>query len=339
MEALPKQHRTPEIYGDYWFNSEPIPLGALRGYVILIDFWDYTNQSALRALPYVQEWHRRYTHNGLVVIGVHTPEFPFGRDPINVHEAIEKLGIRYPVVMDNASLIWGAFRNREWPTKYLIDKDGFIRYIHAGDGSNQNFEHAIQSLLVEAGYHDDLPLVMDGLRPSDRVGALNYRATPAILTGYQRGTIGNVEGFSPESTTHFEDPGMYVEGRLYLQGNWLSDRNYLRLDECDGREGYLTFLYRAKEVNAVLKPEGEKNFQVFIQQDEKFLDEMNRGDDVRIDEDGRSFVLVEKARLHNLVKNKEYGEHKLRLSARSNGFALYSISFVSSVMPEMISNN
>ena len=123
MDALQKQFRVPEIYGDFWFNSDPIPLGALRGYVILIDFWDYTNQHCLRTLPYLQEWHRRYADKGLVTIGVHTPEFPFARDPINVREAIEKLSIRFPVVMDNDYIIWGAFRNRKWPTKYLIDKD------------------------------------------------------------------------------------------------------------------------------------------------------------------------------------------------------------------------
>src|SRR5438093_1112387 len=125
MDILPKQFRTPEIYGDYWFNSDPIPLGALRGYVILIDFWDYSNLGSLNALPYLQEWHRRYLDKCLVTIGVHTPEFPFARDPINVRRAIDRLGIRYPVVIDNDSIIWSAFRNSAWPTKYLIDKNGF----------------------------------------------------------------------------------------------------------------------------------------------------------------------------------------------------------------------
>jgi hypothetical protein len=339
MDALPKQFRTPEIYGDFWFNSDPIPLGALRGHVILISFWDYTNQNSLRTLPYLQEWHRRYADRGLVIIGVHTPEFPFARDPINVREAIGKLGIRFPVVMDNDYIIWSAFRNREWPTKYLIDKDGFIRYLHTGEGSSQNFEHAIQSLLVEANYHGDFPLVMDPIRESDKAGVLSYRVTPTILTGYQRGTIGNIEGYAPESTSHYEDPGMYIEGRLYLQGNWLNDRNYLKLDECEGKEGYLVLTYQAKEVNAVIKPEREKHFQVFVQQDDRYLVTMNRGDDVRIDEEGRSFFLVDEARLYNLVKNKEYGEHTLKISTRSNGFALYSISFISSVISEMVSNN
>jgi thiol-disulfide isomerase/thioredoxin len=339
MEILPQQFRAPEIYGDYWFNSEPIPIAAMRGYIILIDFWDYSSQSSLHALPYVQEWHKRYAEMGLVTIGVHTPEFPFGRDPINVRAAIEKLGVKYPIVMDNDFIVWGAFRVQAWPTKYLIDKNGFIRYVHAGEGSYQNFEHAIQSLLSENGYRDDLPIVMEPIHDFDRPGAISYKATGEILAGWQRGTIGNVEGYSPESTIHYEDPGVHIADRLYLHGNWMNDRNFLRLDETDGKEGYLVMSYQAKEVNAVIKPEGEKKFQVFIQQDDAFLNSDSRGDDVRVDDEGRSYILVNDAKLYNIVKNKEFGEHKLKLTTRSNGFALYSMSFVSAIMPEMVSNN
>jgi len=137
MESLQQQYRVPEIYGAFWFNSDPIALGALRGYPILVDFWDYACQSCLRTVPYVQEWHRRYSDKGLAVLGVHTPRFPFASDPINVRGALEKLNIFYPVVMDNDFLIWSAFRAEVWPTRYLIDKHGFIRYIQQGEGSSR----------------------------------------------------------------------------------------------------------------------------------------------------------------------------------------------------------
>lgn len=335
MELLPQEYRSPQLYGDFWFNSDPIPIYALQGYIILIDFWDYTCQACLRALPYVQEWHRRYNDKGLVTIGVHTPEFPFARDPIRVRKAIERLGVHYPVVMDNDFIIWNAYRTSVWPTKYLIDKNGFIRYIHAGEGSYQNFEHAMQALLHEAGYHAEFPLIMDPVRDTDRPGAICYRVTPEILTGWHRGTLGNVEGYSPESTIHYEDPSFYIPGRLYLHGNWLNDRNSVRLNETDGKEGYLLITYQAKEVNAVIKPEGEKNFQVFAQQDDRYLTLENQGDDILTDEEGRSYFLVRDAKLYNIVKNKEFGEYKLKLSTRANGFTLYSISFVSCVIPEM----
>lgn len=339
MEILQRQFRVPEIYGDFWFNSEPIPLAALRGYTILIDFWDYACQKCLQTLPYLQEWYRRYADKGLVIIGVHAPRFPFESDPINVRTAIEKLDIRYPVVVDNSFIIWTAFQSMEWPTKFLIDKNGFVRYVQPGTGSYQEMEHAIQSMLSESGFRDDLPLVMEPLRDIDRPGALCYRETPEILTGWQRGTIGNVEGYSPESTLHYEDPRYYLNGRLYLHGNWLNNRDYLKLNEEGGGEGHIVILYEAKEVNAVIKPEGENSFQVFIQQDDAWLAPGLCGSDVRVDEEGKSYLLVGQAKLYNLVRNAAFGEHKLKLMTRSTGFALYSVSFVSCVMPEMVSNN
>lgn len=339
MEIFPQQFRVPEIYGDFWFNSEPIPLNAMRGYVLLIDFWDYACQRCLQTLPYMQEWNKRYADNGLVTIGVHTPQFPFENDPINVLKAIEKLDVKYPVVMDNNYSIWNAFRAMVWPTKYLIDKHGFIRYIHQGEGSYQNYEHAIQSLLTDAGYHNELPLVMEPVRESDNPGAICYRVTPEILTGWQRGTIGNVEGFAPESTIHYDDPGMYVTGRIYLHGSWLNDRSFLKLNDPEGEEGHLIVSYEAKEINMVIKPEGEKNFQVFVQQDESYLRKENKGDDINIDEEGRSYFLVSEPKLYSVVKNRDFGEHKLKLMTRSNGFALYSISFISCVIPELIGKN
>lgn len=338
MQQLPKQYRTPEIYGDFWFNSDPIPLNALRGYVILLHFWDYTNLGSLRSLPYIQEWHKRYFGNGLVTIGIHTPEFPFAKDPVKVRSQITKLGIRHPIVMDNTFIIWGAFRNRVWPAKYLIDKDGFIRLIHEGEGLYQDFEHSIQSFLNESGYREH-PLIMEPLRDGDRDGVICYKPTPEIFGGFQRGRVGNIEGSVPESTGHFDDPGVYLEGRFYLDGNWINTRDFLRLDETDGREGKVTFVYNGKEANIVAGPEGEKQFQVFVKQDDKSLTGQNKGDDISIDDQDRSYFLVTDAKLYNIVKNSEYGEHKVTLQTRSNGFALYSVSFVTCPVASVISFN
>ncbi len=339
MDIIRGQMRVPEIYGAFWFNSDPIPLGALRGYVILLDFWDYSCQSSLRTLPYVREWHRRYSDKGLVVIGVHTPQFPFGSDPINIVSALEKLGVKYPVVMDNDFLIWSAFRNTVWPTRYLVDKSGCIRYVQEGEGSYENFEHSIQSLLADAGYRDAFPQVMDPLRESDRAGTPCYRATPEVLTGWQRGTIGNVEGYAPESTIRYEDPEYYVGGRLYLHGDWLNDRSSVRVNGTDGGEAHAVVVYQAKEVNAVIEPNAEKHSQVFLRQDDASLTPSNKGSDVRIDEEGKSYIIIDRPRLYNLVRNREYGEHKLKMTTRANGVALYSVSFVSCAVQEMIPNN
>jgi thiol-disulfide isomerase/thioredoxin len=339
MEIAPKKFRAPEIYSEYWFNSDPFLLEDLRGSVVLVHFWDFTSLPSLRTLPYFDEWHRRYAENGLFTIGVHAPVFPFACDPAVVRRAVERLHIKYPVIMDNDFRVWGSYRNTMWPSRFLIDRDGFIRNVYSGEGFYQEFEHSIQAGLAESGYRGEFPLLMEPLRETDRSGAICYRATPQIFAGYQRGTIGNIEGSSPESTIQYEDPGYYLEGRLYLHGSWLTNRNFLKLEEQEGREGYVVISYRAKEVSIVAKPEGERQFQVFVYQDDIFLTGDNRGDDVSIDEEGRSFFLVQEPGLYSIVKNKEYGEHKLKLSCRSNGLALFSFSFVSALVPELISTN
>ena len=337
MDILQKQFRAPDLYGNFWINSDPVSIPSLQGYVALIEFWDYTSQAWIRGVPYITEWNRRYRDSGLGVIGVHTPRFPFGREPAAVRKAVEALGITYPVVMDNDFLVWGAYQAAAWPTKYLIDRHGFIRYLHAGEGSYQNFEQAIQSLLHEISYQSDAPPLMAPIRDTDRPGAYCFKATPEILTGWLRGTIGNVEGFEPESTIRYADPGVYVEGRLYLDGDWSTHRSHIRLCEQEGRSGSVTLRYQAKEVNVVLEPEGERNFQVFVRQDGKSLDQANSGTDIFSDDEGRSFLRVDGARLFSVVNNPEYGEHTLTLTSRSNGLSVYCISFVSCVIPEMIS--
>lgn len=336
METFFNPRRAPEIFGDFWFNAEPFSIQSMRGNILLIDFWDYCDQNSLRALPYLQEWNRRYAEFGFVIVGIHAPRFPFAKDPATVKKAVGKLGIRYPVVLDNEFLTWSAFQVRLWPTKFLIDKNGFIRYRQEGEGFYQDIEHTIHVLLNEVGFHGELPLTMEPVRDTDAHGAVCYRATPEILTGYQRGTIGNIEGYYPESVMDYHDPDVYIPGRIYLNGSWLLERNFVKLEGAEGNEGHVILTYAAREVNTVIKPEGEKNFQVFVMQDDVYLTPENKGDDVKIDAEGRSFLLIDEAHLYNVVKNREFGEHKLRFSTRSNGFALYAVSFVSGVIPEFV---
>jgi thiol-disulfide isomerase/thioredoxin len=336
MEIGPKNVRAPEIYGDFWFNSEPVAISALRGQVILIDFWDYTCVNCIRTIPYLVEWHKRYQEKGLVIVGVHTPEFPFARNPERVEEAIKRLGITYPVVTDNEYLIWSSFANRAWPAKYLIDRDGYIRYYHYGEGNYATTERTIQALLVDAGYRGELPLLMEALREADRLGAVCYRATPKIYTGYARGMLGNVEGLNLDSTIDYVDPRIYVDGRFYAHGRWFVDRDYLRYQGGPDSEGYLVLPYQALEVNAVLKPEDGKNVKVFVMQDDADLSEEIKGEDISFEEEGRSFVTVEGGRMYNLVRNRQFGAHTLKLVTSSNSFSIYSFTFVSCVVPELV---
>ncbi len=338
-DIRPHTVKAHELYGDFWFNSEPVPISALRGRIILVFFWDYTCVHSLRTIPYIKEWNRKYEQYGLVVVGVHTPKFPFGRNPEEVRKAIARLGMTYPVVMDNESLIASRYGCRELPSIYLIDKHGYIRYQSTGEGNCSVVEHTIQTLLYDTGLDEELPLPMEPLREEDRSGAICYRVTPELYTGYVRGTLGNVEGYSPESIVGYKDPEIYIDGRFYVDGNWLNDRNSVRLIQVDGTDGHIMLSYHALEVNAVIKPEGEAGIRVFVTQDQQSLTSSNKGDDIRIDRDGMSFFVVDEPRMFSLVKNREYGEHVLKLSTNGNGFALYSLAFVSCIIPEMVSSN
>ncbi len=336
MEIRPKSFRAPEIYGDFWFNSDPLPLSALHGSVILIDFWDYTSIGCLRGIPYLVEWDLRYREWGLVVIGVHTPHFGFARKAEAVSEAINRLGIGYPVVTDNQYLIWNAFGSQSWPGRFLIDRDGYVRYYYFGEGHYTEIERGIQVLLVEAGFHGELPMLMEPLRDTDRPGAVCYRTTPEIYTGYTRGSIGNVEGLNLDSTIEYVDQGIHVDGHFYLNGRWFIERDFIRYDGDPSSEGYILISYHALEVNAVINPEKERDFVFQIFQDGLPLPNELKGDDVTIDEKGHSVVRVTEGKLYNLVRNREFGEHTLKLMVNSSSFGIYAFSFVSALIPEAL---
>ncbi|MBB4225052.1 thioredoxin family protein [Variovorax guangxiensis] len=145
-EAAP----APEFQNiDNWLNSQPLKLSELRGKVVLVDFWTYTCINCLNHLPYVKDWNQKYKDKGLVVVGVHTPEFAFEKSTKNVKDAIERLQIRHAVAQDNSYGTWKAFRNQYWPAVYLIDKQGKIVYSHFGEGSYGTTEKKIQALLAE----------------------------------------------------------------------------------------------------------------------------------------------------------------------------------------------
>jgi thiol-disulfide isomerase/thioredoxin len=339
MEILKNPYRAPELYGDYWLNSDPLPISALRGNVVLIDFWDASCPICYRGLPYVKEWLRRYTDLGLVVIGVHSPKFPFEKDPSYVEKIIRQQEILYPVVMDNDLLIQNLFHTRLLPARCLIDKNGFIRYLHEGEGSYKSFETSIQSLISEIGYHGEFPILMEPIRLEDRPGIHCHKATPEIFVGYQKGEVGNTEGYFPQASHKYHDPEIYLEGRIYLHGDFFVNKHFIKLDSEGSEEGKIIIRYQAKEVYAVINALGETNFQVFVTQDGKYLSPDCAGKDIKIDEAGRSYLQVNGPKLYIVLNNSEYGEHLLVFSSRSNGFAFYSVSFISSPISEIISDN
>ncbi len=333
-----RQHKAPGLYGDFWFNTEPFSVADLQGYAVVLEFWDYASIGSLRSFEYLKEWHEKYREIGLVVIGIHTPAFQFGRNRENLEAVIKELGVAFPVIADNEALIWSAYGSRTWPTKFILDKDGFVRYSHAGEGGYDQAERIIQSLLAETGLHGELPDFSRPLHDTDIPGILCYRATGDIQTGYLRGAFGNPEGYSPEGTGEYADHGLYLPGRFYLQGKWMNEKEFVRFDGGAGEEGVVTVRYEAANVYAVLAA-GDSPSSFLIQQNGAWLPAGTRGTDVRENPDGSTVLLVGRPGVFNLVKNKEFGEYVLTLKTSDPAARVYSFSFVTAPIPEAVHSN
>jgi thiol-disulfide isomerase/thioredoxin len=327
----PTKIHAPDLVGGYWVNSEPLSIASLRGRAVLIDFWDYTCVNCLRTLPYVIEWHGRYKDHGLVVVGVHAPEFSFAKELDGVKKAIESFGIEYPVVMDNGYSIWQAYANRHWPAKYLVDTAGYIRYYHFGEGAYEETEQAIQTLLREILPEMQLPEIMPPVRDTDAPGAACYRVTPEVYLGYQRGRIGNPAGLVPKQTATYTDVGPHAEGFFYLSGEWTADEEHVMKPWGSSSASAITIRYTAKEVNLVMNPLLGRTCRVFVTQDEEPIATDDAGQDVVFDQNGKAFVDVDSPRMYRFVNNREIGSHELALTTETPGLALYAYTFVSCV--------
>jgi thiol-disulfide isomerase/thioredoxin len=325
--------RAPEFAPGDWLNSEhPLTMAGLRGRAVLVDFWEYSCVNCLRTLPYLREWHLRYA-KWLTMVGVHSPEFPFGRERQQIEMAVRELDIRYPVLLDNDFKTWDAFANRFWPAKYLIDGQGYIRYQSHGEGGYGEFERAIQAVLLESEPDLQLPPIMQPLRAEDTPGAVCYRPTPELHGGLDKGALGNPEGYASRAPVVYTMPKERQRGSFYVSGAWQAGEQFIAYQ--GKTEAIIQLPYEAVEVNAVFSPHAElvermvhpEAVSVEIWQDDAPLTEANRGEDVT--EDGRA--LVDRPRMYNLVRNPGFGRHELTMRVKSRGFAMYAFSFTGCV--------
>ena len=326
--------RAPEI-GRVWLNSTPLSFRQLRGRAVLVDFWDYTCVNCIRTLPYVQTWHERYRDKGLTVIGVHTPEFTFAQYESNVERGIREFGLTYPILIDSNREIWKAFANRYWPTKYLLDKDGYLRYGHFGEGGYAECERGIQELLREIDPEVELPTLMDPLREEDHLGAVCYRGSSELYLGHQRGRIGNEGGFKEDQIADYVFTGEPEQNFFYATGRWASTAEYFEAAETGPHA--LRLQYEAAAVNLVMaSPHAAAAEAVILQdgkpltlkqatRDTRFRPNSNRSED-------ESYIAIGSARMYFLVDNHSFGEHELELRC-SVGVAAFAFTFTSCVDP------
>lgn len=333
-----------EIQGiDAWINSEPLTIEQLRGKVVLVDFWTYTCVNCIRTFPFLKQWHSRYADDGLVILGVHTPEFEFEKDYDNVLQAVQDYGITWPVAQDNNYVTWNNYHNRYWPAKYLIDQDGIVRYTHFGEGAYAETEKMIRQLLEEAGADlSDDPLNL----PSDQkvdpafLSAQDAKVTPELYAGYERNVSAALYGLDPyvvqteyyqnrDKVAELEAPQKLMPHKVYFNGPWLiGPERAKHARSTQNYEDYIALKYSAKSVNAVLTSDTGEPYRVRVTLDGQYLTEGNKGQDVMIGEDGESFILVNGPRLYAIVDSPEYAQHKvLRLSSNSDDFGLFAFTF------------
>ncbi|HUT98434.1 MAG TPA: redoxin domain-containing protein [bacterium] len=319
----------PQIpaYGpDRWINSEPLTMEALRGRLVLVDFWEYTCVNCLRTLPYLKEWHRRYADLGLVILGVHDPEFEFGRERENVERAVEELGIGWPVLLDNDFELWRRYANNWWPRKILVNPEGVIIHDHIGEGGYGKIEEVIQEEITRLNPGVALPPIMEPVNPHDRPGAVCYPATPELYAGYARGRYGHPVEMDLEA--RYEPVTPHEVHRAYLEGDWrVEDGRLLHVSEADPPGDRVVIRCRATEVNAVLHREDGVPFRVYIVVDGGPVSETDAGADVKWDDGGRSFVEVDAGRMYRLLDAPTYADRELALYATGDGFGLYAFTF------------
>jgi thiol-disulfide isomerase/thioredoxin len=281
-----------------WLNSEPLTAEGLRGKVVLVDFWTYTCINWLRTLGYVRAWHEKYDRLGLVVVGVHTPEFPFEHDADNVRRAAQELNVPYPIALDPDYAVWRAFSNNYWPAVYIADAEGRIRHMHFGEGGYEECEMAIQMLLREADRDDvpdDLVSVADeGFEAQADWGTLS---SPETYLGYEQG-----QNFVSANTAEFDEPQDFaVPDRLErnqwaLSGNWTLGPGASVVNVDNGK---LVFRFHARDVNLVMKPPAAGSVQFRVLVDGEPPGEAHGLD---VDEEGKG--LLDQPRLHQLIRER-----------------------------------
>jgi cytochrome c biogenesis protein CcdA/thiol-disulfide isomerase/thioredoxin len=307
-----------------WINSPPLTADQLKGKVVLIDFWTYSCINCLRTLPYVRAWADKYKDSGLVVIGVHTPEFPFEKDLSNVQKAVHDFGITYPVAMDNNNKIWNAFSNQYWPAHYFIDANGKVRFHHFGEGNYDESERWIQDLLKERNAQQALPAGIVNVQAHGAEAApdMDDVRSPETYVGYQRTQhFASPGGLNQDGPKLYSIPPQLELNQWALAGKWIDQGQIAVLASARGK---IAFRFHARDLHLVLGPSVDGKpvrFRVTI--DGKAPGE-NHGVDTNDNGDG----IVTENRLYQLVRQKgAITDHTFTIEFLNPGVQAFAFTF------------
>ena len=294
--VLPVEGTLPSLDGlGPWFNGQPLSREHLRGKVVLIDFWTYSCINCLRTLPYLKAWDAKYRNDGLVIIGVHAPEFAFEREPANVAKAITDLGIRYPVALDNNYVLWNALQNQYWPAHYFVDAQGRIRYRHHGEGEYNLSERVIRQLLAEAGHAPTGAMTKAVASGTEAAAAFGQIGSPETYIGYYR-----AERFASPGGLVRDKPQLYSAPPLSLnqwafEGKWIDQRQSARSLSPGAR---ISFRFHARDLHLVLGSTTGRPIRFRVT-----LDGQPAGADAGVDAKG-GVGAVRDQRLYQLVRQQ-----------------------------------
>jgi thiol-disulfide isomerase/thioredoxin len=306
-----------------WINSKPLTAKDLKGKVVLVDFWDYSCINCIRAIPYVRAWAEKYKNNGLVVIGVHTPEFDVEKELPNVQKAVQKFGIVYPVALDNNYKIWNGFQNQYWPAHYFIDAKGKVRYEHFGEGTYDQSERWIQQLLKEANAtampSDTVSVHGQGAQaPAD----INDVRSPETYIGYARAEhFVSPGGIRRNREQIYTEPSHLQLNDWGLAGTWLDHGQVAVLRSAGGK---IVFRFHARDLHLVLGPDAERRpvrFRVTI-------DGHAPGADHGVDTDAQGEGVVKDHRLYQLIRqSRPIADHTFAIEFQDLGVQAFSFTF------------
>jgi cytochrome c biogenesis protein CcdA/thiol-disulfide isomerase/thioredoxin len=323
-KTLPIEGESPSLAGAVaWLNSPPLTTEGLRGKVVVVDFWTYSCINCLRSIPYVRAWAEKYKDKGLVVIGVHAPEFAFEKNIANVRRATKDLKIDYPVAIDNDYAIWRAFNNQFWPAHYFIDAQGRIRHHHFGEGNYDESEKIIQDLLAEAGKSDvSKELVSIDARGAEAAADTNNVKSPETYIGYMRAeNFASPGGEVPDKRQVYPAVPELLLNQWALAGDWTVEGERAVSNEANGR---IAYRFHARDLHLVLGPSSDGKpvrFRVLI--DGK-APEADHGTDI----DAQGNGSVTEQRLYQLIRqSKTVADHEFEIEFLDPGAQAFAFTF------------
>jgi thiol-disulfide isomerase/thioredoxin len=321
---LPIEGTLPSLAGAIeWQNTPPLSMTELRGKVVLVEFWTYTCINWRRTLPYVRAWADKYKDQGLVVIGVHTPEFEFEKNLENVRRAVKEIGITFPVAVDSNYAIWSAFRNQYWPALYFVDAQGRIRHHQFGEGGYQESELVIQRLLAQAG-HPSVGTELVSVNPSGPEAAADWTTlkSPETYLGYERSeSFASTGGAVLDTRRVYAMPANLKLNEWGLAGDWT-----VRMDSVvlNGANGRLLYRFHARDANLIMSPPADGQsvrFRLLI--DGRPPDAAHGSD---VDEQGNGTVT--EPRMYQLIRQAgPIADRELEIQFLAPGVATFDFTF------------